>query len=140
VPGVEIAKLTGTPAIQVRQVSKRYGKFCALDNVDLEVTQGEFFGLLGPNGAGKTTLISVVAGLARASSGQVSVMGHDVVDDYRAARRALGVVPQELVMDPFFTVRETLQFQSGYFGIKDNADISTSLTKPTRTCVSCPEA
>jgi ABC-2 type transport system ATP-binding protein len=88
--------------------------------VTLEVRQGEFFGLLGPNGAGKTTLISIVAGLARASAGRAAVMGADVVADYRRARRALGVVPQELVFDPFFTVRETLRLQSGYFGIRAN--------------------
>jgi ABC-2 type transport system ATP-binding protein len=88
--------------------------------VTLEVRQGEFFGLLGPNGAGKTTLISIVAGLARASAGMAKVMGADVVADYRRARRALGVVPQELVFDPFFTVRETLRLQSGYFGMRAN--------------------
>ena len=110
-----------TPAIQVSQITKQYRGVRALDGVDLEVAQGEFFGLLGPNGAGKTTLISIIAGLALATSGRASVMGHDVVSDYRAARRSLGVVPQELVMDPFFTVRETLTFQSGYFGIKNNA-------------------
>lgn len=98
-----------TAAISIDGLSKRYGALVALDGVDLRVEQGEFFGLLGPNGAGKTTLISVLAGLARASAGRVSVMGHDVVDDYRAARRHLGVVPQELVFDPFFTVRETLR-------------------------------
>jgi ABC-2 type transport system ATP-binding protein len=92
------------PAIQVNQVTKQYRDLRALDGIDLEVSQGEFFGLLGPNGAGKTTLISIIAGLARATSGRASVMGHDVVNDYRAARRALGVVPQELVMDPFFTI------------------------------------
>ena len=92
----------------------------ALDGVSFDIEQGEFFGLLGPNGAGKTTLISVLAGLARASQGQVTVMGHDVVDDYQAARRALGIVPQELVFDPFFNVRETLRIQSGYFGVKNN--------------------
>jgi ABC-2 type transport system ATP-binding protein len=108
------------PAIQARQVTKQYRDLRALDGIDLEVAQGEFFGLLGPNGAGKTTLISIIAGLARATSGTARVMGHDVVADYRAARHALGVVPQELVMDPFFTVRETLTFQSGYFGIRDN--------------------
>ncbi len=109
-----------TPAIQVRQLRKRFGDVQALDGVDLEVAQGEFFGLLGPNGAGKTTLISVLAGLARADEGSACVMGFDVVRDYRRARRALGVVPQELVFDPFFNVRETLVFQSGYFGIRDN--------------------
>ncbi len=108
-------------AIKVGQVTKQYHDLRALDGVDLDIAQGEFFGLLGPNGAGKTTLISIIAGLARATTGRASVMGHDVVTDYRAARRSLGVVPQELVMDPFFTVRETLTFQSGYFGIKNNA-------------------
>jgi ABC-2 type transport system ATP-binding protein len=92
----------------------------ALDGVSLAIEEGEFFGLLGPNGAGKTTLISIIAGLARADHGAVSVMGADVVSDYRRARRMLGVVPQELVFDPFFTVRETLRLQSGYFGIRRN--------------------
>ncbi len=84
--------------------------------------EGEFFGLLGPNGAGKTTLISILAGLARADSGTVAVRGHDVVKDFRAARRSLCVVPQELVFDPFFTVRELLRIQSGYFGLRNNDD------------------
>ena len=86
----------------------------------LEIEQGEFFGLLGPNGAGKTTLINLIAGLARPSGGRVAVMGADVQADYRRARRMLGVVPQELVFDPFFTVRETLRIQSGYYGIRRN--------------------
>src|SRR5262245_40897024 len=109
------------PAIEVQQVSKRYGPVLALDAVSLTIEAGEFFGLLGPNGAGKTTLISLLGGLVRADSGRLSVMGHDVVQDYRNARRALGVVPQELVFDPFFTVRETLRIQSGYFGLRDDA-------------------
>jgi ABC-2 type transport system ATP-binding protein len=92
----------------------------ALSGVSLAIEEGEFFGLLGPNGAGKTTLINVIAGLARADAGSVSVMGADAVADYRRARRMLGVVPQELVFDPFFTVRETLRIQSGYFGIRGN--------------------
>jgi len=92
----------------------------ALSGVSLEIPQGEFFGLLGPNGAGKTTLINVVAGLARADAGSVSVMGADTASEYRRARRMLGVVPQELVFDPFFTVRETLRLQSGYFGMRSN--------------------
>jgi ABC-2 type transport system ATP-binding protein len=107
-------------AIEVEQVSKHYGALRALDGVSLTIGAGEFFGLLGPNGAGKTTLISILAGLALATGGAVRVMGHDVVRDYRAARRSLGVVPQELVFDPFFTVREALTFQSGYFGLRDN--------------------
>ena len=92
----------------------------ALAGVTLEVQQGEFFGLLGPNGAGKTTLINVIAGLVRADTGAARVMGADVVSDYRRARRMLGVVPQELVFDPFFTVRETLRLQSGYYGLRQN--------------------
>jgi ABC-2 type transport system ATP-binding protein len=92
----------------------------ALSGVSLEIPQGEFFGLLGPNGAGKTTLINVIAGLARADAGSVSVMGADTASEYRRARRMLGVVPQELVFDPFFTVRETLRLQSGYFGMRAN--------------------
>jgi ABC-2 type transport system ATP-binding protein len=109
-------------AISVHQVSKRFGHIKAVESVDLKVESGEFFGLLGPNGAGKTTLINIIAGLCLADGGRVEVMGHDVVKDYQSARRALGVVPQELVFDPFFTVRETLRFQSGYFGIKHNDD------------------
>ena len=111
-----------TPAIEVRQVHKRFGALHALDGIDLEIDTGEFFALLGPNGAGKTTLINIIAGLTLASSGSVRVMGHDVMADYREARRILGVVPQELVFDPFFTVRETLVFQSGYYGLKKNGD------------------
>ena len=104
-------------AIDIQAVAKRYGSFEALRGVSLQIREGEFFGLLGPNGAGKTSLISIVAGLSRPSSGSVSVMGHDVFADYRAARRALGVVPQELVFDPFFTVRETLRITAGYYGL-----------------------
>jgi ABC-2 type transport system ATP-binding protein len=112
------------PAISFQSVSKTYstphGSFQALDGVSFDIQQGEFFGLLGPNGAGKTTLISVLAGLVRASGGRVLVRGHDVQKDYALARQALGVVPQELVFDPFFTVREALRIQSGYFGVKNN--------------------
>lgn len=107
-------------ALQINHVEKRYQSLRALDGVSLSIEEGEFFGLLGPNGAGKTTLISIVAGLNRADSGSVTIHGHDVVSDYRAARSKLGVVPQELVFDPFFTVRETLRMQSGYFGLKNN--------------------
>jgi ABC-2 type transport system ATP-binding protein len=107
-------------AIQITNVEKRYGALRALGGVSLSIEEGEFFGLLGPNGAGKTTLISIIAGLNRADSGHVSIQGHDVVNDYRQARKRLGVVPQELVFDPFFTVRETLRMQSGYFGLKKN--------------------
>ncbi|MFM1869957.1 MAG: hypothetical protein RLY99_701 [Pseudomonadota bacterium] len=109
-------------AIAFKNLSKDYGSLVALNDVSLEIEEGEFFGLLGPNGAGKTTLISILAGLCRPTAGSVEVMGHDVQLDFRAARRLLGIVPQELVFDPFFTVRETLQFQSGYFGIKNNGE------------------
>ena len=107
-------------AVSVQQVVKNFGDLRALDGVSLEIAEGEFFGLLGPNGAGKTTLISSLAGLVRPTSGSLKVMGYDVLADYREARRRLGVVPQELVFDPFFTVRETLRIQSGYFGIRNN--------------------
>ena len=116
------------PAISFQAVSKSYlsprgpagSSFLALDKVSLDVAEGEFFGLLGPNGAGKTTMISILAGLTRATAGGVKVLGSDVQADYAQARRKLGVVPQELVFDPFFNVREALRFQSGYFGIKNN--------------------
>ena len=109
-----------SPAIRVSELCKRFRATQALDGVSLDIQPGEFFGLLGPNGAGKTTLISILAGLTRADSGHAAIMGHDVVRDYRQARRALGVVPQELVYDPFFNVRETLRIQSGYFGLTHN--------------------
>jgi ABC-2 type transport system ATP-binding protein len=111
-------------AVSFQHVSKSFptksGEVHALRDVSLDIEGGEFFGLLGPNGAGKTTLISILAGLTRASSGQVLVHGKNVQSDYQAARRLLGVVPQELVFDPFFNVREALRFQSGYFGIRHN--------------------
>ena len=107
-------------AIHLDDVQKRYGALRALAGVSFTIEEGDFFGLLGPNGAGKTTLISIIGGLTRADRGTVRVLGHDVVDDYRASRRLLGVVPQELVFDPFFTVREMLRIQSGYFGLTKN--------------------
>ena len=112
------------PAISFQSVSKIFssarGPLKALDGVSFDIEQGEFFGLLGPNGAGKTTLISILAGLVRPTSGKVSVQGSDVQANYADARRKLGVVPQELVFDPFFNVREALRIQSGYFGVKNN--------------------
>ena len=109
-------------AVLVDHLTKSYGSLQALKNVSLDVKEGEFFGLLGPNGAGKTTLISILAGLCRPDSGRAFVMGTNVQTNFIEARRLLGVVPQELVFDPFFTVRETLRFQSGYFGIRNNDD------------------
>lgn len=122
----EFSASAALPAISFSKVAKTFqtakGPFSALKGVDFSVEQGEMFGLLGPNGAGKTTLISILAGLTRATSGQVSVLGHDVVSDFAQSRRLLGVVPQELVFDPFFNLREALRIQSGYFGIRHNAD------------------
>lgn len=109
-------------AVAIDRVEKRFASLRALAGVSLQIAEGEFFGLLGPNGAGKTTLISCLAGLARPDAGTLTVMGHDVVTGYREARRLLGVVPQELVFDPFFSVRESLRIQSGYFGIRHNDD------------------
>jgi len=116
------------PAISFQSISKTYPSpkgpkgttFKAVDNVSLNIEEGEFFGLLGPNGAGKTTLISMLAGLSRPTTGSVQVLGSDVQADFADARRKLGVVPQELVFDPFFNVREMLRIQSGYFGLKNN--------------------
>ncbi|HEX4382920.1 MAG TPA: ABC transporter permease [Myxococcales bacterium] len=105
-------------AVRLRGATKKYGAFTALDGVDLDIQRGEVFALLGPNGAGKTTLISLVAGTSRATSGTVEVLGHDVVSDYRLTRRAVGLVPQEINFDPFFTVAETLRFQAGYMGVR----------------------
>ncbi|SNR78241.1 ABC-2 type transport system ATP-binding protein [Methylobacillus rhizosphaerae] len=104
------------PAINIQQIHKRFGELHALKGIDLTIEQGEFFALLGPNGAGKSTLINLLAGLSRPTSGRLQVMGFDVNAQYAEARRALGVVPQELVFDPFFNVREMLRFQAGYFG------------------------
>ena len=110
------------PAIEVAGLHKRFARVHAVCGVDLTVRQGEFFGLLGPNGAGKSTLINILAGLTRPDEGRAAICGHDVIADYREARRALGVVPQEVVFDPFFTVREVLTIQAGYFGLKGPKD------------------
>lgn len=105
-----------TTAIQINRIHKHFGALHALKGIDLSIEQGEFFALLGPNGAGKSTLINILAGLIKPSSGHISVLGFDVVEQYRQARQLLGIVPQELVFDPFFNVREMLRFQAGYFG------------------------
>ena len=108
------------PAIRVKELVKHYGSTVALDGVSLQVQPGEFFGLLGPNGAGKSTLINILAGPTRRSSGEARVYGHDVEADYRLTRSLIGVVPQELVYDHYFTVERTLRYHSGYFGVADN--------------------
>lgn len=106
-----------SPAVFIEDVHKRFGAVTALNGVSFQIEQGEFFGLLGPNGAGKSTLINALAGLVRVDRGRLNIMGYDVVDEYRQSRMNVGVVPQELVYDPFFTVKEFLRFQSGYFGM-----------------------
>jgi ABC-2 type transport system ATP-binding protein len=111
------------PAINIEQVHKTFGSLNALNGIDLQIQQGEFFGLLGPNGAGKSTLINIMAGLLKPTRGKVSVMGFDTINAYQAARMNLGVVPQELVFDPFFNVREMLRFQAGYFGRGKENDV-----------------
>ena len=108
--------VTPTPALRISGVRKTYGKLEALKGISFDIQPGEFFGLLGPNGAGKSTLISIIAGLVQMNAGSVSVCGHDTVSDFRAARRKLGVVPQELVFDPFFNVTDMLRIQAGYYG------------------------
>ncbi|HUP90845.1 MAG TPA: ABC transporter ATP-binding protein [Solimonas sp.] len=107
---------TSQPALEIREVHKAYGKTVALQGISFDIRRGEFFGLLGPNGAGKSTLINIIAGLVRKNSGSISVLGHDTVDDWRNARLKVGVVPQELVFDPFFNVTDMLRIQAGYYG------------------------
>jgi ABC-2 type transport system ATP-binding protein len=116
------------PAVETESLIKRYPKVEALRGVSLRIEVGEIFALLGPNGAGKTTWISIVCGLTRASSGSARVLGHDVVSDAMAARRSVGLVPQEINFDPFFTSREVLRFQLGYYGLPpDDARIDEVL-------------
>ncbi len=132
-----------TPAVEIRGLTKHYPNVNALNAVDLTVERGEFFALLGPNGAGKTTLISLLAGLSKPTAGSARVMGFDVNVDYKEARKRLGVVPQELVFDPFFTVRESLALQAAYFGVKnpnpwidellENLDLTSKATANMRT-------
>ena len=110
-------------AVRFETVEKTYASGTrALQGVSFDVKEGEFFGLLGPNGAGKTTLISCLAGLTTPTSGRILVHGVDCAKDRRAASMMLGIVPQEITFDPFLTVRETLRFQSGYWGIRKNDD------------------
>jgi len=107
-------------AIKVRGINKSYGNLQALDDINLDIQKGEFFGLLGPNGAGKSTLIGIIGGLVHKDSGNVTVLGKDIIENYRETKKSLGIVPQEITFDPYFTVRETLEMHSGYFGIENN--------------------
>lgn len=107
-------------AIKIRNINKSYGDLQALADINLDIKKGEFFGLLGPNGAGKSTLIGILGGLVKKDSGNVTVLGKDIIKNYRETKKSLGIVPQEITFDPYFTVRETLEIHSGYFGIKNN--------------------
>ncbi len=104
-------------AVEIKNLSKYYGKFQALDHLSFEVKEGDFFGFLGPNGAGKTTAIRVLTGLAKYSEGDVRVFGYDVVRDYRKTRSLIGLVPQEFNFDPFFSAEWILRLEGGYFGM-----------------------
>lgn len=109
-------------AIKIKKINKSYGDLQALEDINLDIEKGEFFGLLGPNGAGKSTLIGILGGLVNKDSGKITVLGNDIISDYRKTKKSLGIVPQEITFDPYFTVRETLNMHSGYFGIKNNSD------------------
>ena len=109
------------PIIRINGLTKTYeGGFQALKRVDLDIERGEIFALLGPNGAGKTTLISVICGLVSPSGGDISVAGHDIITEYRAARGLIGLVPQELTNEAFETVWNTVSFSRGLFGKPPN--------------------
>jgi ABC-2 type transport system ATP-binding protein len=113
-----VSDLNGIPALRIDDLRKTYSNgFLALDGVSLEVGAGKFFGLLGPNGAGKTTLINSVVSLVRPDSGSVEVFGRDAYSEFREARRMIGVSPQEINLDRFLTVEETLIFHAGYYGV-----------------------
>lgn len=117
--------MTKTAAIKVEGLYKAYklkkgGDKVALNHIDLEIPEGSFFGLLGPNGAGKSTFINILAGLVNKTEGSVSICGHDIDKQTKAARRAIGVVPQELVLDPFFPPFEALENTAGYYGVPKN--------------------
>jgi ABC-2 type transport system ATP-binding protein len=113
-----MARLSAVNALQIENLVKRYpGGVEALRGVSLDIEPGEFFGLLGPNGAGKSTLIHCATGLAQPTSGAIQVFGHDAIDHYGEARQAVGLAPQELNIDWFLTVEETLDYHAGYFGM-----------------------
>ena len=118
------------PAISISELSKVYDSgFTALHGIDLEIMNGEILALLGPNGAGKTTLISIICGLVNPTSGSVRVQGHDIIRDYRAARALIGLVPQELHVETFETVWDTVSYSRGLFGKKPNPALVERLLK-----------
>lgn len=116
-------------ALELRGVTKRFGDLVAVDRVDLDVEEGEIFALLGPNGAGKTTLIHCITGLAVPTAGAIRVFGHDVVGEFRTTRRIVGLVPQEIGFDPFFTPHESLMIQMGLMGVRPDAERADALLR-----------
>jgi len=117
------------PVLCCRHVTKRYGTLTALDDLSLEVYEGEIFALLGPNGAGKSTLIHCITGLARQTKGSIEVLGFDTIRDFRTTRRLVGLVPQEINYDPFFTPLESLLIQMGLMGIEPSRERAEDLLK-----------
>ena len=121
------------PAIAIRELSKTYsGGKRALDNVTLDIPRGSVFGLLGPNGAGKSTLINILAGMVKKTSGSADIWGFDIDRDPRNAKRSIGIVPQEIMFDPFFTPRETLENQAGFYGVPKDQRITEELLRAVR--------
>ena len=105
-------------AIEISSLKKTYDTGDkALKGIDLNIKKGSFFGLLGPNGAGKTTTIGILTGLVNKSSGNAKIMGHDIIDDFKLARKSIGLSPQEINLDVFFSIRQILLFQAGYYGV-----------------------
>jgi ABC-2 type transport system ATP-binding protein len=107
----------GSPAISIKNLVKKYNSQEAINDISLDVKEGELFGFLGPNGAGKTSTINAITGVANFNSGKIEVFGHDVVSDYKNARSFIGLAPQEYNFDPFFSVFETFIYQGGYYGV-----------------------
>lgn len=106
------------PAISIQNLTKKYGDLTAVDNLSLEIKEGEFFGFLGPNGAGKTTTINSIVGLVNFQQGNIKVFGHDVIKEFRQSRTSIGLAPQEFNFDRYLTVKEILVYQAGYYGIR----------------------
>ncbi len=106
-----------TSAISINNIRKTYDDLVALKDLSLEIEEGEFFGYLGPNGAGKTTTINILTGICDYDKGSASILGHDVTDDYREARKLVGLSSQEFNFDPYFSIRKLLRYQAGYHGI-----------------------